>query len=133
MYLFDTDTLSNLLTKRPSAKLLRRLAQTPADQQYTSTITVGELYYGVYKSPRASEFRGRLEQEVWPRVRIVTFDLKAAQVYGRLRAELEQRGQPLSDPDLMIAAIARSRNLTIITGNVKHFARVKGLNIENWL
>lgn len=51
IYLFDTDTLSNLLAKRPSPQLLKRLAKVPAKQQFTSAITVGELYYGVCKSP----------------------------------------------------------------------------------
>ncbi|MFQ5811726.1 MAG: type II toxin-antitoxin system VapC family toxin [Anaerolineae bacterium] len=133
MYLFDTDILSNLLAKRPSPRLLQRLANVPADQQFTSTITVGELLYGVYKSPRAEYYREKLEQLVWPRVQIVPFDRRAAEAYGRLRAELERAGQPLPDADLMIAAIGLVRNLVVVTGNVKHFARVEGLKVENWL
>jgi len=133
MYLFDTDTLSNLLAKRPSVPLLRRLAEVPAAQQFTSSITVAELYYGIYKSPRADYYRERLKQLVWPRVKIVPFDQKAAETYGRLRAELERAGKPLTDTDLMIAAIGLARNLVLVTGNVKHFARVAGLKIENWL
>jgi predicted nucleic acid-binding protein len=133
MYLLDTDTLSNLLSKRPSTKLLRRLSRVPQSQQFTSTITVGELYYGVYKSPRAQEFKEKLERMVWPRVRVVGFDRKAAEVYGRVRAELERAGRPLADADLMIAAIGLTHNLVVVTGNVKHFKRVKGLKVENWL
>ncbi len=133
MYLFDTDTISNLLSKRPSAKLKRRLKKVPPEHQFTSTITVAELYYGVYKSPRPQEFKRRLEREVLPRVRVIPFDRRAAEVYGRVRAELERRGRPLADPDLMIASIALSRGLTVITGNVQHFARVPGLTVENWL
>lgn len=133
MYLFDTDTISNLLSKRPSPKLKRRLKRVPPEQQFTSTITVAELYSGVYKSPRPQEFRRRLEREVLPRVRVVPFDRRAAETYGRVRAELERAGKPLADPDLMIAAIALSRGLTVVTGNVRHFARVPGLTVENWL
>lgn len=133
MYLFDTDTLSNLLAKRPSTRLLRRLEEVPAEQQFTSTITVGELLYGVFKSPRADYFREKLQQRVWPRVRVMPFDRKAAEVYGWLRAELERAGQPLPDADLMIAAIGLARKLVLVTGNVKHFSRVPGLKVENWL
>ncbi len=133
MYLFDTDTLSNLLSDRPSPRLLRRLAQVPEDQQFTSAVTVGELYYGIYKSARAGFYKEKLERVVWPRVRIVTFDRRAAEAYGRLRAELERLGQPLPDADLMIAAIGLTRSLVLVTGNVRHFARVKGLVVENWL
>ena len=67
------------------------------------------------------------------RVRIVPFDRPAAEAYGRLRAELERTGRPLPDADLMIAAIGLARRLVVVTGNVKHFARVQGLQVENWL
>jgi len=133
MYLFDTDTLSNLLAKRPSPRLLEKLAEVPAKQQFTSAITVGELLYGVYKSPRADYYREKLERLVWPKVRIMPFDRRAAFEYGRLRAELERQGRPLAEPDLMIAAIGLARNLVLVTGNVKHFERVEGLTIEDWL
>ncbi len=133
MYLFDTDTLSNLLSRKPSIRLLRRLAEVPPAQQFTSAITVGEILYGIYKSTRVDHYREKLERLVWPRVQIVPFDRKAAEAYGRLRAELDRVGQPLPGPDLMIAAITLARNLTLVTGNVEHFARVKGLRIENWL
>lgn len=133
MYLFDTDTLSNLLTKRPSARLLRRLGEVPAVAQFTSSITVGEIYYGIHKSVRPDYYRERLERLVWPRVQIVPFDRVAAETYGELRAELERRGERLSDPDLMIASIALARDLIVVTGNTKHFGRVEKLKAENWL
>ena len=133
MYLFDTDTLSNLLAKRPSARLLKRLREIPAAAQFTSSITVGEIYYGIHKSDRPDYYRGRLEQLVWPHVQIVPFDRLAAETYGDLRAELERKGERLSDPDLMIAAIALSRSLVMVTRNVKHFGRIDKLKVENWL
>lgn len=133
MYLFDTDTLSNLLTKRPSARLLKQLHETPAAAQFTSSITVGEIHYGLYKSNRPDYYRERLEQLVWPHVQIVPFDRVAAEAYGELRAELERKGERLSDPDLMIAAIGLSRSFVVVTGNVKHFGRIEKLKVENWL
>lgn len=133
MYLLDTDILSSLLSRRPSARLLRRLAEVPAGQQFTSSVTVGELYYGIHRHPRAEHFRRRLEQEVWPRVKILPFDRMAAEAYGRLRAGLERSGRPLPDADLMIAAIGLARGVVVVTGNVRHFARVEGLKVENWL
>jgi len=133
LYLIDTDTLGNLLSKRPSVRLLRRLSATSPSQQFTSTITAGELYYGIERSSQSEKLRERLEDEVWPRVTVLPFDVKAAEVYGRLRAELERKGEPLSDPDLMIASIALANSLTLITGNTKHFKRVNELQIENWL
>jgi tRNA(fMet)-specific endonuclease VapC len=64
---------------------------------------------------------------------VLPFDRPAAETYGRLRAELERAGTPLSEPDLRIASIALTHDLTVVTGNVRHFARVSGLRVENWL
>ena len=57
----------------------------------------------------------------------------AARRYGEVRTELERRGTPLGDADLRIAAIALARGLTVVTGNIRHFQRVPGLQVENWL
>jgi tRNA(fMet)-specific endonuclease VapC len=132
MYLFDTDTLSNLLRRQPSIQLLRRLSGAPVGAQFTSSITVGELYYGIQKSSRTKELREKLGRLVWPRVQVLPFDLEAATVYGRIRSDLEKNGQPLSDPDLMIASIAFARDLTLITGNTRQFEQIEGLRTADW-
>lgn len=133
MYLIDTDTISNLLRKGPFPGLLRKLAGLPAEQQFISTITVGELIYGAYRSTRPDYFLEKLDQLVWPNVQILSFDEAAARVYGRLRARLERKGILVSEPDLRIAAIGLSRQLTLVTGNIRHFSRIPDLRIENWL
>lgn len=133
MSLLDTDTISNLLKKRPFPSLLRKLAEVPAEDQFISTITMGELIYGAYRSPRPDFFLSRLEELVWPNVRILAFDETAARVYGELRARLERSGTPVSEPDLRIASIAFGRRLTLVTGNTRHFSKIPGLKIENWL
>ncbi|MDP9373953.1 MAG: type II toxin-antitoxin system VapC family toxin, partial [Chloroflexota bacterium] len=53
--------------------------------------------------------------------------------YGTLRAELEAAGTPLAEPDLRIASIALTHDLTLVTGNLRHFGRISGLAVENWL
>lgn len=133
MYLFDTDIISNLIGRAPSTPLLRRLAQVAAAHQHTSAVTVGELFYGAHRSGRPEHFLRLLEERVWPHVRILPFDVPAAQVYGRLRADLERAGVALGEPDLRIAAIALAHSLVVVTGNVRHFSRVPGLPVENWL
>lgn len=131
--LFDTDTLSNPLKQLPSLALLRRLASVPPEQQFTSSITVGEMIYGAHKSPHRDTILQRLDSEVWPNVQILPFDTAAARVYGPLRRELELGGTPVAEPDLRIASIALAHGLMLITGNVRHFSKVPGLLIENWL
>lgn len=133
MYLFDTDTITNVLKKQPSPSLLQRLAATDRSRQHISTITVAEIVYGAFKSGRPRFHLDNLEKILLPAVNIVGFDSKAAYVCGRLRAELEGRGEPLSLADLEIAAIAMANDLTLVTGNTRHFERIPDLAVENWL
>jgi predicted nucleic acid-binding protein len=132
MYCFDTDVLSAVLRREPPLSLLRRLAQVPPSEQATTTITLGELLYGAAR--RGSEQLVQRVREVLQLATVILpFDSEAAEVYGPLRAQLERQGKRLDEPDLRIASIALSRELTLVTGNVRHFARVPGLPVENWL
>lgn len=133
MFLFDTDTVSNILKKNPSVSLIRKLAAVPYEHQFTTTITVGELVYGAFKSGRAEYFITKLEKLVWPNIQILPFDESAAKVYGKLRAEMEKKGLSLAEPDMRIASIALNKKLVIVTGNVKHFMKVLGIAVENWI
>jgi tRNA(fMet)-specific endonuclease VapC len=132
VYCFDTDVLSAVLRQAPPLHLIRRLARTPPTEQCTTAITLGELLYGVAKrgSPALAE---RVRDLIASAGQILPFDEPAAQRYGSLRAALEREGRVLAEPDLRIAAIALSRDATLITGNVRHFARVPDLRVENWL
>ncbi len=64
---------------------------------------------------------------------VLPFDQAAAEAYGSLRAKLESSGEPLDEPDLRIASIALSRDLTLVTANLRHFDRLPDLRTENWL
>lgn len=132
MYCFDTDALSALGWPRPPAALLRRVAALDVEEQSTTSITVGEIAYGLALrgDPMIRERMGAVVASVWA---IHPFDDEAAEVYGPLRARLEREGRRLSEPDLRIAAIALARDLTLISGNVRHFSRVPELRVENWL
>jgi tRNA(fMet)-specific endonuclease VapC len=134
MYLLDTDILSNLLRRVPSITLITKLASVPIEHQFTSSITLGELIYGAYRLPtRTSALLEQLEKTLLPNLPVLPFDVAAARQYGGVRAELERRGIVLGDADLRIGAIALSRGLTVVTGNVQHFQRIPGLSVENWL
>jgi tRNA(fMet)-specific endonuclease VapC len=133
MFLFDTDVLSQVLRRDPPPELLSRLAAVPPDEQYTSSITVGEMVYGAVRSTRKEYLLSQFETLLWPNLPVLSFDKPAAEVYGQVRAGLERAGTPLAEPDLRIAAIAMSRGLTLVTGNLRHFQRVPGLMVEAWL
>jgi len=131
-YCFDTDVLSAVLRRDPPLALVRRLARVPPTEQTTTAITVGELLYGAARRGSPALTR-RVRELLESALSIVPFDRRAAEVYGELRALLEREGRRLDEPDLRIAAIARSRELTLVTGNVRHFERVPELVVENWL
>lgn len=131
-YCFDTDVLSAVLRREPSLALIRRLAQVPPTLQATTAITVGELLYGAARRQSPALTR-RVRELLESALAILPFDRRAAEHYGQLRALLEREGRRLDEPDLRIAAIARSRDLTLVTGNARHFERVPDLTVENWL
>lgn len=133
MYLFDTDTVSNVLKRKPSTALVVRLESTSPAEQFISTITIAEMVYGAMRSDHPEQHLKRLNTVLLPAVQIIVFDAASAYEAGRIRAELEQVGKPLSFTDIQIAAIAIANNMLLVTGNVRHFQRIKGLSVENWM
>ncbi len=114
--------------------LLDRLSSTRPEEQFTSSITVGEIVYGAYRAPHLTGERLRhLERTLSRQITVVPFDEESAYRYGELRAELERRGTPIGDGDTRIASIALARGLTVVSGNIRHFQMVPGLAVENWL
>ncbi len=132
MYCFDTDVLSATMRRDPHLPLIRRLAAIPPAEQFTTAITMGEMLYGAARrdSPRLQD---QVRDLLSGALTVLPFDEVAAEAYGSLRARLEAAGRPLAEPDTRIASIALSRGLVLVTGNVRHFDRVPGLTVENWL
>ncbi len=133
MILLDTDVVSHIIRPDPPHGLARRLRQIPRPDRFISTISVGEILYGIERTGRHDDIRVRLEAHFLPWIGIVPFDLESARVYGHLKAELHKAGQPLAEADLRIASIAIAHGLALVTGNEAHFRRVRGLKVENWL
>ncbi len=133
MYLFDTDTISNIFKKSPSLKLIQRLKDLDPSEQYISSITIAEIVYGARKGPHTEKHLNNLNKFLLPSVNVVDFDLRSAYIAGEIRAYLEIIGNTLSFTDIQIAAIAIANQLILVTGNTKHFARIFNLKIENWL
>lgn len=132
-FLFDTDAISEVLRPRPAASYLRWLRRIPREEQFTSAVVLGELYKGAYGSPDVQRHLENIETRVLPAVTVLVYDAAAARLYGEVRAGLEGAGRPLADADLQIAATALLHDLELVTGNVKHFARVPQLRINTVL
>ena len=132
MICFDTDVMSAAVRAGAGPPhLARRLGLVPPSDQATTSISVGELLYGARKR-RSRQLERDIEALVSD-IEVIPFDAPAARSYAEIRVALEAVGRPLEDADLQIAAICLAHDLTLVTGNVRHFERVPGLRVENWL
>lgn len=133
MYLFDTDAITNLIKKNPSKKIIEKISSLSKKDQFITTITIGEIFYGAFKSSNPEFHIEKLQTVLLPLVNVLSFDSKSAFFYGKIRAELEKGGEIISSTDLQVVSIAIANELILITGNIKHFKRIKQLQIENWI
>jgi len=129
-YLFDTDALSEVLRARPAAAYIEWLQTVPRADQFTSAIVIGEMFGGAFRSADAARHLENIEQRVLPAITVLPYDLITARIYGRIRAHLEGAGKMLADADLQIAATALQHELELVTGNLRHFARVPNLVVR---
>ena len=129
-YLLDTNILSHVI-RDPTNRPAGRLARLGGQQLCTSIIVAAELRYGAIKS-RSSRLARRVD-ELLATLDVVPFQPPADSAYGEIRAELERVGMLIGPNDLLIAAQARTLDLTLVTDNVAEFSRVPHLRIENWL
>jgi tRNA(fMet)-specific endonuclease VapC len=133
VYLLDTNILSEVLKKRPSPRLIERLAKTARASQFTSCICVLELRYGTQRRPDHELFWQRIRAELLSRISVLGLNETVAVVAGDLLALLERRGETIGLADVLIAATALANGLTVVTANTRQFRRVPDLKVENWL
>jgi tRNA(fMet)-specific endonuclease VapC len=128
--MLDTNICIELL-RGGAASVASRMQKHEIDAIALSSITLAELQYGVAKSARRAHHETLLIQFCAP-LAILPFDDRAAESYGRLRADLERAGSPIGPLDTLIAAHAQAINATLVTNNEREFSRVIGLRVENW-
>lgn len=129
-FLLDTNACVDYLTGRYPKVIARMQASSP-DDLFLSSVVVAELRYGADRSARRRT-NHRCIDEFVEEIEVLAFDLEAAAAYGRMRARLEEGGTPIGPNDMLIAAHALSRRLTVVTDNTSEFRRVKGLKVANW-
>jgi len=129
-YLLDTNICIYIIKKKPE-KVWDKFQVLSFGEIGISSITVAELEYGVYKSQQINKNKSALEQFLLP-LEIITFEQKSAAIYGRIRSNLEKQGRVMGSMDMLIAAQALALNFILVTNNVKEFARIPELVIENW-
>lgn len=129
--MLDTCVLIHIIRDR-NLNVIEMMRTKKPDEVCVSSVTVAEMEYAAAKSSKPDENRDALYQFLSPLV-ILPFDQKAAYEYGLVRSHLERKGMIIGNMDMMIAAHARSIPAIIVTDNVKEFARVPDLSVENWL
>lgn len=130
-YLLDTNICIYLIKKRP-LEVLDQFRQHPLQDVAISTITLFELEYGAQKSQQIKRTQKALARFFLP-LTILDIDRPAAADAAIIRAKLESNGTPIGPYDLLIAGLARSRKMTLVTNNTKEFERVDDLLLENWV
>lgn len=128
-HLLDTDICIYIINERPK-RVLDRFRKHSVGDLGISSITASELAFGVAKSGSAKN-QAALEGFMLP-LEMAQYDLRAALIYGEIRAELERSGATIGPLDMFIAAHALSLGTTLVTNNEREFRRIAGLRCENW-
>lgn len=130
-YLLDTN-ICIYIAKHNPPEVRERFASHQARELSMSVVTLGELRFGAEKSQareRALAVIAQLEQAI----SVSPLPEAAGEHYGQIRAVLQQQGMPIGNNDLWLAAHARAEGWILVTNNDREFARVPGLQWENWV
>jgi len=134
-YLLDTNILSNVTKPEPSASLLTWMAEQADADLFIASLTIAEIHRGILENPAGKK---RVALEAWfagsegPSAlfagRILSFDEKAALIWGELMAQGKAAGRPRSALDTIVAAIAQSNSCIVVTDNERDFHGVETIN-----
>jgi tRNA(fMet)-specific endonuclease VapC len=127
-YLLDTDTISYAL--RGEGQVAERITAHRPSELCISAISLAELRYGADR--KGSRRLHALIDTFVAAVELVGFGEDAALEFGRIGTILAERGTPIGEFDVLIAAHASALRCTLVTNNIRHFSKVPGLALENW-
>jgi tRNA(fMet)-specific endonuclease VapC len=128
-YLLDTHHAAALWRKQSG--LSAKIAAVGESAIHLCHPGIGDLWYRIYNGPNPSENERSLN-EFLTRFVVLDFDAAAAVEFGLIKFALWRIRRPISDVDVQIAAIGRTRGMTVLTAE-QHFSTVPKLRVENWL
>ena len=128
IYMLDTDTVSFLVKRNPA--VIRNLIKHEDDEICISAISYAELCFGLEK--KGSEKLFKEVSAITGKLSIISFDDSQSELYGKIRLQLEKSGTPLGDMDMLIAAAALSAGAILVSHNIKHFSKIRGMKVEDW-
>lgn len=127
-WVLDTNVLIQLARRHPRS-VVDRYVTVPLETLAVSSVSVAELWYGAAADVQPEARRAKLDRLVAP-LRVLDLDRHAAEIAGALRHAL--RHAPIGPHDVFIAATALAHGYGVVTANVREFARVPGLAVEDW-
>ena len=132
LYYLDTNICITCIRKSiKTENIVRRFIEYGYFNIKLSTIVIAELMHSAYKSKRTEETLSDTEEFI-AGFEVIPFDYDAAVAYGKIKASLERKGQVIGPNDMLIAAVALSRNAVLVTNNTREFSRIDGLKLDDW-
>ncbi|MBQ9605368.1 MAG: type II toxin-antitoxin system VapC family toxin, partial [Firmicutes bacterium] len=125
------DTNMCIYAQKQNPCVLAKIKEQWQNGLAISSITLAELEYGVQKSINKEKNKISLLKFL-SIVDVLPFDNAAALEYGKICAELSQKGQKIGVMDMLICAHAKSLGFTVVTHNTREFERVSELCLEDW-
>jgi len=131
MYLLDTNIIIYAVKNKPES-VLTQINHNKDRGLFISSITLAELEFGVANSKFPEKNRFAL-MGLLSIFSIISFEDKDAQYFGNIKSYLKNQGTLIGSFDMLIAAQAVSRDLILVTNNIKEFERIPNIKIENWV
>lgn len=131
IYLLDTNICIAIIKNCP-LEVKKKMMRLDVGQVAISSIVLAELRYGVELSEKQTENRAALE-DFLQYVIVMDWPEQASWEYGKIRAQLKQKGTPIGANDLLIAAHALALDAILVSDNTREFLRIPELNLENWI
>lgn len=131
-FCLDTDHLVEFFRGNKTVVLRVQEKIRTGEDIFITSISLCELFRGAYLSRNPDQEVLRIKILIYS-CRILDFTVEATEIFGKISAKLSKKGMPIGDADLLIGCIALAHNCSIVTNNVKHFERIEGLTVDNWV
>ena len=128
--MLDTNIVSEL-ARNPHGIVASRISEVGSDAICVSIVTTAELHYGCAR--KGSPALSAQIEAILGSIQVLALEPPSDVRYGEIRAGLEAAGTPIGPNDLLIAAHTSAMGAVLVTANIREFARVPDLLVQNWL
>ncbi len=130
-YLLDTNICIYIINRKPE-EIYHKFKKIKLENIFISSVTVSELYYGIFKSKQFEKNKSALSNFL-SYLNIISFTNEDGILAGEIRKNLETSGKMIGPYDLLIASQSITNRFILVTNNTKEFSRINQIKIENWV